>query len=765
MHNRTRRPPWQRSRLLMRAVGRWWNDLLGPHALPMQPTFEPRLGTLEPRIVLNATAELALSGLSILGDGAHDHVEIQIVDNGNALQLLDSVGNPIPIDGHTTGMTGANTDPLPLGDISGGNIRVDLGAGNDFLFAELPRPLSLTVVDGSGTDVVELDATSGTGLGTNSLDVTAETIDLRPSGLVVDWTNRDIQLSGDVIIGDAAMSTQVDLGGSSFRIDGSVLLEGSLQVVGTTATLDWTGANVGAVSGGHDLEITLGAGSSVALGSVDTFVDELSISAGDIALGEDLRVGIASFDADANIAADALELDAMRIEFLSSVEFSGAVVLDAGDVRFEDSVTVADSASALVDATVLDSVSQTTIQKFGGGELVLAGDSDIATDFEVLDGVLRVDGTLGPGVDVEVQGATLSGSGAIDGRASLIGGTLAPSAAFPLDREGALQIATLDVDSDSMLEFDVAGSVEGVTVDTAIVLNAPVNLSGAQVGFDQLAVLPSGAEFVLLQNQSNQSINGRLSAAFDVDGNALGTPRVLDEGDLVLANFGLGTQTPAYITYFGGDGNDVAVVTGGNHVQNGAAATTLITRVDSNLHIRLGDDLADAQQATPTIRPIAALNGNFVTVRGGTPDAELFVDVDGFVDPLLPYEVNLSFQVDSVGNEGSVTFFDSNRATLDAPQTVRAEFVRADFLRMDAVPDTEPQYAINLSGVNEVQWELPNNDITFFGTNQDDDITVTAGTTSGTTDLRLESQGLTHQFRFENPVDAFSIWRGTVMTR
>ncbi|MEL6107669.1 MAG: hypothetical protein AAFU85_16705, partial [Planctomycetota bacterium] len=762
-HPVVRRSFIERSRGKFYRARRWLSRFLLGDESSGPEVFEPHVGTLEPRIVLNATAELsALTGLSILGDGASDQVQIQLVDNGNSIQLVDSAGDPIAINGHTTGATGAETDPLALTEIAGGNISVDLGGGHDTLQATLPKQLSLNVTDGAGDDVVELEFDSGTApaTGATTAQVVAETIDLRPSGNAIDVSDRALVFQGDVIVGNPGLQTDIELGSGSIDLEGTLTTEGSLWVSGSDALLDWSDAVVGSVGGSHDLEISLGLGASVSIGEVGLGIDEFNVSsARDIVLAGDLDVGSASFAASDAISATEIEIDAdRRIEFLTDSGFSGTVTLDAPETLFDGPVSVTDSSAVVVEGSLVDSVTQTRLGKTGGGELVLSGDSNHTTDILVSGGALRVDGTLGTEIDIEVRtGGTLSGSGTIDGRASLFGGTLAPAAEFPLDREGALRIATLEVDADATLEFDVAGTVEGANVDTAIVLNGPVDLAGAKVEFDLLAPLPGGRDFLILQNESGSAVSGRLTAMFDVEGNTLATPRILEEGDLILTSFGLGTDTPAYITYAGGDGNDVAVVTGGNHIQTGSADATLITRVNDNLHIQQGTDFADAQQATPTIRPLAALNGNFVTVRGASPGSELFVDVDGFNDAALPYDVNLSFQVAAVGGQGSARLFDSDASTNDAAATVQAEFVSADILRMNADPDSNPDYDILLSGVNQVRWELPSDVYRFLATNQDDLVMFSESSAPGMTELTLNSAGSAHQFLLESPSETLSL--------
>ena len=113
----------------------------------------PRLTPLEPRIVLNATAELsAASGLLIFGDLADDEVHFQTVGSGDSIQLTDAFGTVIPIAGHHGGATGNETDPLAVSQITNGQVTVDLGGGDDLLQIELPDGMNLDVIDAEGAD-------------------------------------------------------------------------------------------------------------------------------------------------------------------------------------------------------------------------------------------------------------------------------------------------------------------------------------------------------------------------------------------------------------------------------------------------------------------------------------------------------------------------------------------------------------------------------------------------------------------------------------
>ena len=178
-------------------------------------------------------------------------------------------------------------------------------------------------------------------------------------------------------------------------------------------------------------------------------------------------------------------------------------------------------------------------------------------------------------------------------------------------------------------------------------------------------------EFVLIDNDQTDVINGRLRTLIGVDGSLLPAARTLNEGDLVF-DISSGASEAAYITYFGGDGNDVAIVMGGD-VTIESQGVTLISRNGSNLEIRVGATLAAAQAAGPTVRPIAGLNGNDLRINGiAASNDELYVDVDRFIDP---QGINFDGTIVFAGNEGTgdqdrLVVFDSDLSTNDDADTI-----------------------------------------------------------------------------------------------
>ena len=110
------------------------------------------------------------------------------------------------------------------------------------------------------------------------------------------------------------------------------------------------------------------------------------------------------------------------------------------------------------------------------------------------------------------------------------------------------QITTFDVGTATVtlpnaMSFNamINGNTAGTGYDQ-VVVNGTVNIAGATLTLNAGGAVPTGTEFVLISNDGEDAVTGTF------DG--------LDEGDTIP-----GFSPPATITYVGGDGNDVAIVT------------------------------------------------------------------------------------------------------------------------------------------------------------------------------------------------------------
>ena len=321
----------------------------------------PRLGILEPRIVLNATAELTGLGLSILGDSADDTVNVALVDNGTALQLFDGLGSIIPITGHTSGATGSETDPLALTDLSADTITVDLGGGDDLLQIELADAIHLDVTDSGGDDTVELNLTpDGTPSPPSNINIVAERIDLTPTGPTVQFADRAVTLTGDVFAGGilGTSSTRLDIGSGSLTVAGSLQLDGTVQVFGTSGSVDFTAARIEATASDVDLffEFDDQAGSLVELGFISDLgtdaLDEVQVvSATDIVTTDDILIA-----GDFTLSATG-DIDVLDEVIAAQIEISGETVTVSQTLFSEAGPTVLSATDTIdlqgdIDSTV-----------------------------------------------------------------------------------------------------------------------------------------------------------------------------------------------------------------------------------------------------------------------------------------------------------------------------------------------------------------------------------------------------------------------------
>lgn len=173
-------------------------------------------------------------------------------------------------------------------------------------------------------------------------------------------------------------------------------------------------------------------------------------------------------------------------------------------------------------------------------------------------GGVTVDGILGLSIgnvvtaDTPVTVATtgrLRGAGTIAGTIS-VSGVLAPAGdAAATSPHGQLKIGQLSLQSGSLLELQVAGPGAGAEHDQ-IVVTGGVSIGGALLSLDASYAPRGGSAIVLIDNRGSGPVSGTFR---DTSGNAL------PEGATVVGNLG-GTGRAGFITYKGGDGNDVCLL-------------------------------------------------------------------------------------------------------------------------------------------------------------------------------------------------------------
>lgn len=262
------------------------------------------------------------------------------------------------------------------------------------------------------------------------------------------------------------------------------------------------------------------AGAPGALGGRFTFLD---LSDG----------GTARLVLDGSSAFEAAELQLNTTEAgigIGSVEGSGTITLNGKTLAVGTN-----NLSTTFSGLIQDGLTPAgRLTKVGTGTLVLSGTNTYTGQTTVLDGILRITGSIAGGVDV--QGGVLGGNGTIAGPITVgAGGIVSPGASIgTFDATGGLAFESgsvygLEIDSTT----DTADSFSAVNVTIA----TGVNLLGQEIG---LGGLPIGLHLSIINNTSASP--------------TVGTFAGLDEG----AQFAVGINV-LQISYSGGDGNDVVL--------------------------------------------------------------------------------------------------------------------------------------------------------------------------------------------------------------
>tara|TARA_R110002049_G_scaffold27321_2_gene94286 strand:+ start:514554 stop:519305 length:4752 start_codon:yes stop_codon:yes gene_type:complete len=510
----------------------------------MRRQFLPSLRTLEPRFVLNASAELnTLGQLLVTGTDLAETVHVEVDDVGDVL-LTDERSQVIPITGHPSDPS----TPLNVSDITSGQIVFDLAGGDDQLHLQIPSGIDVTVIDADGDDMTLISPADSTGDDRiSNIQIESETITFDPTvseftttnfGL----TNDVLHLQGDVVIGNASATTLLDLGASDLSIDGDVAINGDTE----------------------------------------------------------LRSGV----------------------------FSIGGTIDVADNRYFQ-----------VDSPITDVVSGTSqVIKTGNGTLVLTNDNTFSGMVQVRQGSLLVDGTIQNPVDISVfSGAHFGGDGIVNGNVFVDSGASVAPGSFVANPSGPVEIDSFRVGglfamSSSVLSLDVNGPLSD-RVEVQSAADGRVVIDDAILDLTVTGSLDPATELVLIDNDGTDSIQGRLRVFFDVDGSPLPQGRTLADGATVLNSFG-GAGQAGRITYFGGDGNDVTIVTAGGF-DIASAGVTLVSRNGVNLEFRTGADLAAASAAVPVIRPVLGPDNDTIRIVGTAANDSLLIDVDQFFDASL----------------------------------------------------------------------------------------------------------------------------------
>ena len=415
----------------------------------------PTLGILEPRIVLNASAEISRIGLQILGHEGDDVIRVEMVDSGTAVQIRDGDGNLVPIVDNTT-ETATVSDRAVLSEIEPARLSFNLRGGNDSLDLRVPDGFDVRVFDGDGNDhvnlLLEADRPSSPA---TSLIIDADQIDLRNSGPTFRLADQQVRFSGEVLVGSPAVAESViDVGNGSLEVNGRLTMDGSLRVVGQSGQVDFSGALIVAPRPGSDLlfefdsdantTIEIGRSNEPSLGLLD---DLRIVSATEVVFSQFVTVnGELEVDASQDVSSS-FDLDASRIQIQGrDLDLDGILrVRDgAAELTAERGLSLfggADTSIAETSGDLLLSGETILLQSArittSGGSVDLDGPTEIA-DFVSLDtgnresanvaGDVRFGGPIDSASAVAAELTITATGSASDGSVELGGdvGALAP---------------------------------------------------------------------------------------------------------------------------------------------------------------------------------------------------------------------------------------------------------------------------------------------------------------------------------------------------
>ena len=548
----------------------------------------PRLRRLEPRYVLNASAELTQLGqLLITGTAEADFLSLESGSDATIL-LRDELGRIIPIDSHP----GTATDPLAISDITAGSIAIGLGSGDDHFVAELPSGLNVTLFDQAGSDTASVRLSNNGPNSSSTYDIGAEAIEWLSSNSDIEINDDVLILRGSVFVGSPNITTDIFLDSGQVNVLGRLTLDGDLNVFGVNGSnVDFSGATTTSSQPGTDLLIELDSLSSnpVRFGAADDSGDfllstvtidarEVTLGFGDIQTTDSFRILGSEIDPNGvRIETQGGDVQIVSTEgdlMIAEIDSSG------GDVSIQSAGTIALGDLGVIRSGVgtISLEAQTDIV-LGSIESENTSDTAIslvATDGAIIDGGDRFTNIIA--AQGGAQLSALSGIGDIDAIETQVDRVLAS-----VSGEGAIRLAEAD-------------SIELVSIETE---NGEIELTAA--------------ESIRIEDLRPQSDN----EAFFTD--AL----VIAGGD--RGRISLSAINELFI------GNGVAIAASQANLGAIHLSASQVT-LGEQIEIRTGESIGIARYFLP--RPMDALNVDSPTVGSSSSDQAVdHSETPAFFDP------------------------------------------------------------------------------------------------------------------------------------
>lgn len=512
-----------------------------------------------------------------------------------------------------------------------------LSAAFEFTTFAVPAD-SLTINTSGGNSVVAL----------NSFDTAFAPTDLILSGKPGD----SYQLTADDLLADSVSlaltgGATLDLGTFNETVNGFILEDGTViatsGILSAQSDLDLRSGAVKAQLNGSNL-VKNGPG-TVILDAANGYTGQTIINDGLLQLAQSFAIPNTS-NVDLTAITSVLDLNGFEAS-LTSLTGTGKVLLGGATGTLDLNQATATS------STFAGSISgDGSLTKSGTGEFTLTGNNSFAGSLIVQDGLLEVEGTLKTNDVIVSNGATLGGSGNIDAAVTVnSGGVLTPGSS-----PGILSTGDLTFAAGATLNVEIDGTTAGTSYDQ-VQVTGEIDLTGATLNLISTFTAIAGDEFLLIDNDDVDAVTGTFTG--------------LAEGTLLTFN---GNQV--YITYLGGDGNDVALT-----VNTPPMAADQNFNVDENT---LDTTSVGILVSTDPDVPSDSLT---FSVIGGTGQTAFNVSASGEITVVdqsqLDYETSTSFNLevlvtDSAGATDTATITINLNPVNDNAPVVNAQMRNVD---------------------------------------------------------------------------------------
>ncbi len=642
-------------------------DFSSPGLTNIAISFDGGIGGNDALEFFGGTFDTVTHNLTGPGAGSIDF-------SGNGITEISYVGLEPVFGGNNT----ANNIEINLPAATLDAVLENAAAPGEMQIRSLSAAFELTTF-AAPADSLTINTTGGNSIvALNSFDAA-----FAPADFIISGNPGDTyQLTGDDLLADTVSLTlsggaTLDLGTFNETVNTLVLEEGTIIATGGILTaqsdLDLRSGTVKAQLNGTDL-IKNGMG-TVILDAANGYAGQTIINDGTLKLARSYAIPTTS-SVDLTAVTSVLDLNGFEVS-LTSLTGSGQVLLGGAAGTLDVNQAAATSSTYAGDIS-----GDGSLTKSGAGEFILSGNSSFTGFTTVQDGSLKVEGDLKTTEVIVTAGAVLAGSGSIDAKVTVkSGGVLAPGSS-----PGFISTGDLTLAAGSTLDLEIDGTTAGFEYDQ-IQVTGEVDLTGATLNLISAFTAAAGNEFILIDNDDVDTVTGEFT----------------DRAEGTLFSFN-GNQV--YISYVGGDGNDVVLT-----VNSPPATSNQLFSLDENT---INNTSIGSIAATDPDLPPDSLT---FSVTGGTGQTAFNVSSAGEItvadETQLDYETTISFDLeilvtDSAGETDTATI------TINLnPLNDNAPVVNNQMLNVD-------ENTLNGTNVGAViiaaDADLPNDTLTFSAT-------------------------------------------------